>query len=105
MKPGMYKRTARMRPPAEPAQTLGELMMWERLRLRMTQQAMAQAMGCRQSRISEYETSTRLPSRKTLRRFISLFSLWPWQNEYWALWQAEYDKRPYNAKNRLDNVN
>lgn len=104
MKPGMFKRNGRTRPPAEPAQTLGELMMWERLRLRMTQQSMAQAMGCWQSRISEYETSERLPSKKTLRKFISLFNLWQWQNEYWRLWRAEYRKKPYNAKNKLDSI-
>lgn len=104
MKLGMYKRKNRIRMPSTPPETLGELLLRERLRMRMSQKDVAEVLGTGQNRISEYETGARTPSKQTLKKFINEFSLWSWQGQYWELYQKEYRKADYNKQNKLDSL-
>lgn len=104
MKLGMYRRKERVRPNNKPAETLGELMLQYRLNNRMTQSDVAQLMGTTQARISEYETGFRTPSKRTINKFMGLFSAWSWSGEFYELYQKEYNKAEYNKKNKLDSI-
>ena len=104
MKLGMYKRKNHLRMPSEPPETLGEAMLRERLRQRMTQADMAELLGTWQNRVSEYESNKRTPSKRTLRKFIKELSLWPWSGELWQLYNEAYKKADYNKKNKLDSL-
>lgn len=104
MKLGMYNRKNRIHMPSKPPETLGEAMLNERLRQRMTQKEMAQLLGTWQNRISEYETDKRTPSKKTLRKFIKELSLWPWSGTLWDLYNKAYQKAEYNKQNKLDSL-
>ena len=100
----MYKRKNRLRFTKEP-ETIGELMLHYRLRAHMCQSKMAELMGTRQSRISEYETGVRTPSKRTIRKFISIFSAYPWQSQFMELYYKAYLESNSSKKNRLDSLN
>lgn len=105
MKEGMYATNYRHRPSKSPqdALSLAEAFRLTRLECRLTQSRAAELIGTRQSRISEYETGYRTPSKRTINKWlVAINGKNAYYQKFMKLYRMEFLRAHHHKKVRLN---